>query len=125
MPPAYQHCNLLAIGASAGGLEALKEQLSVPPPDLNAVVVVAMHRGPGRPSILPHIPHSFITMPISDAVDGQRLEHGHVYVAIADQQLTIKRGCTRVRPSPKQSLFCPCAAEPALVTTFLPYHRSP
>lgn len=108
LPSDNQRCDLAVIGASAGGLEALKGLLSALPPHLDAAVLIAMHIGPGQPSILAHILQTFTAIPISNAVDGQRLEHDHIYVAIADHQLTIERGCMRVLPSPKEGHYRPC-----------------
>ena len=78
LPADNQRCDLAVIGASAGGLEALRGLLSALPPHLDAAVLIAMHIGPGRPSILAHILQAFTTIPTCDAVDGQRLDHGHI-----------------------------------------------
>ncbi len=101
-------CDLVVIGASSGGLEALKGLLGGLPKDLDAAVLIAMHIGEGRTSILASLLARFTALPIADAVDGQQLEHGRVYVAIADHQLTVEKDIVRVLPSPKEGSYRPC-----------------
>lgn len=47
--------DIIVIGASAGGVEALKELVGGFPPDLAASVFVALHIAPTSPGILPDI----------------------------------------------------------------------
>ncbi len=103
-----QHCDLVVIGASAGGVLALRGLLEALPEKLDAAVLIAMHIGEGRTSILAEALRRFTSMPMADAVDGERLEHGRVYVAVADNQLTVERGVVRVLPSPKEGPYRPC-----------------
>lgn len=107
MPNSHHFCDLVVIGASAGGLEALKGLLGSLPKDLDAAVLIAMHIGEGKTSILASVLTRFTALPIADAIDGQRLERGRVYVAIADHHLTIEKDIVRVLPSPKEGLYRP------------------
>ncbi len=103
-----QQYDLVVIGASAGGVLALRGLLEALPEKLDAAVLIAMHIGEGRTSILAEALRRFTSMPMADAVDGERLEHGRVYVAVADNQLTVERGVVRVLPSPKEGPYRPC-----------------
>ncbi len=103
-----QHCDLVVIGASAGGVMALRGLLEALPEKLDAAVLIAVHIGEGRTSILAEVLQRFTSMPMADAVDGECLEHGRVYVAVADNQLTVERGVVRVLPSPKEGPYRPC-----------------
>ncbi|MBA3936772.1 MAG: chemotaxis protein CheB [Planctomycetes bacterium] len=108
MKKAKQHCDLVVIGASAGGVLALRGLLEALPERLEAAVLIAMHIGEGRTSILAEALQRFTSMPIADAVDGERLELGRLYVAIADNQLTVEPGIVRVLPMPKEGPYRPC-----------------
>src|SRR5690349_16595555 len=48
-------CNVIAIGASAGGIEALLRLLADIPSDLDAAVAIAVHTPENSPSVLPRI----------------------------------------------------------------------
>ncbi len=103
-----QHRDLVVIGASSGGVLALRGLLEALPDKLDAAVLIAMHIGEGRTSILAEALQRFTSMPIADAVDGERLELGRMYVAVADNQLTVEQGIIRVLPSPKVGPYRPC-----------------
>ena len=81
---------LLAIGASTGGTEAIKEVLQQLPPDCPGTVVVQ------------HIPRAFSAsfaermnrasaLTVCEASDGQQILSGHVYIAPGDQHLLVVR----------------------------------
>ena len=85
---------LIAIGASTGGTEAIRQVLEQLPPDSPAVVVAQ------------HIPQAFsgafasrmdggCALTVCEAQHGQRIIPGHVYVAPGDRHLTIKRDGAR------------------------------
>src|SRR5262249_41661096 len=54
VPEANGH-DIVVIGASAGGIEALKELVAGLPADLPAAVFVVLHLPPGGTSVLPDI----------------------------------------------------------------------
>ena len=104
----HQHCDIVVIGASAGGIDALKGLLHDLPPTLAASLLIVMHIGAGYASQLASILKPHVALPIADAVDGQRLERGRIYVAISDHQLTIEEGVIHVLSSPKEGHYRPC-----------------
>ncbi len=71
---------LVGIGASAGGLEALKELFSHTPPDCGLSFVVVVHLAPDHPSMLADVLQPFSTMPVTQISEDVAIEPDHVYV---------------------------------------------
>src|SRR5262245_16884800 len=71
---------VVAIGASAGGLEPLSTLLEVLPAQPGLAVIVVMHLSPHAKSELPHILARVSAMPVRVAAGGTRVEVDHVYV---------------------------------------------
>jgi two-component system chemotaxis response regulator CheB len=83
---------VVALVASAGGLQALSEVLSALPATLPAAVLVLQHLQPGRQSLLPPILARRTALEVCEAADGARLRPGTVYVAPAGRHLRVARG---------------------------------
>jgi two-component system chemotaxis response regulator CheB len=108
-PESNPPCDLVVIGASAGGLEALRALLAALATPLPAAVLVVVHTGAGVVSRLAALLARMTTMPVADAIDGEKLEIGRIYVAVADHQLTIDRhGTVHVLTAPKERFYRPC-----------------
>lgn len=73
---------VVAIGASAGGIEALTELMATLPPDLPFAVMVTVHMGQGTTSVLAQILDRSGPLPAVPATDGAVLEAGRIYVAV-------------------------------------------
>lgn len=80
--------DLVVVGASAGGVEALKILLRALPGDLPAAVLVALHL-PASRSYLPDILARSCSLPVRQARDGLRLVPGEVVVAHPDAHLLV------------------------------------
>jgi two-component system, chemotaxis family, protein-glutamate methylesterase/glutaminase len=85
---------IIAIGASTGGTEAIKDVIELLPPDCPGVVIAQ------------HIPKAFSTpfakrmdrvcqMTVCEAEDGQQVLPGHVYIAPGDRHLLLVRDGAR------------------------------
>ena len=81
---------LIAIGASAGGVEALGLLLCALPASCRASVVIVLHLAPGRSSRLPLLYAERCRLPIREAQDKEPLEPGVVYFAAPDYHLQIE-----------------------------------
>jgi two-component system chemotaxis response regulator CheB len=81
--------DLVVIGASAGGVEALVQLLRSLPADLPAAVLVVLHLPTGARSALPDILDRVCALPVQQAVDGVPLEPGTVRVAVPDRHLMV------------------------------------
>lgn len=78
---------VVAIGASAGGVEALRELAAGLPPDFPSAVMVTLHMSPAGPSLLATIIDRSGPLPAQTATGGTVLEAGHIYVAPPDHHL--------------------------------------
>lgn len=87
---------LVAIGASTGGTEAIREVLLALPADAPAVVI-AQHMPPRFTQSFAQRLDAQCSMRVREAVDGEVLLHGHAYVAPGGQHLAVEaRGNTLV-----------------------------
>lgn len=86
---AARHRDLVVVGASAGGVEALKTLTGLLPADLSATVLVALHLPASARSYLPDILARVCAMPVRPARDGMTLVPGEVVVANPDAHLLV------------------------------------
>ncbi len=89
MPVESNTLNVVAVGASAGGVEALTRFVAGLPPDLPYAVLVALHLPAGAPSVLARILDRSGPLPVEPAVDGVPLEPGTIRVAVPDRHLLV------------------------------------
>jgi two-component system chemotaxis response regulator CheB len=83
--------DIVVIGASAGGLEAVSRLLAQLPRDFNLPVAIAQHRAPAPPDgDLASIWQRVTPLPVADAEDKAPIARGHVYIAPADYHLLVE-----------------------------------
>ncbi|MGH7100781.1 MAG: chemotaxis protein CheB [Acetobacteraceae bacterium] len=87
---------VVGIGASAGGIEALRRFFEAMPPDSGCAFVVVLHLDPTRQSEMARVLASQTPMPTAEVEDGMRLQPDHVYVIAPDSDLEIVGGGLRV-----------------------------
>jgi two-component system CheB/CheR fusion protein len=80
---------LVVIGASAGGVNALQELVAALPADFPAPIVIAQHQAAGRPSRLAELLSARARLTVRVAGDHQPLESGVIYVVPADPNVEI------------------------------------
>ena len=78
---------VVAVGASAGGINALTELAATLPADLPFAVMVAIHMQVGAPSVLAEILDRSGPLPATAAIGGAILEAGRIYVAVPNNHL--------------------------------------
>src|SRR5262245_51755886 len=98
---------IVVIGASAGGIEALKTLAASLPEDFQAPVCIVMHTSPDSPGTLHDILGRAGVIPAVTASDGMRLRMGHIYVAPPDRHLVVEPGRIRVTRGPRENRFRP------------------
>ncbi len=89
MPESKLLLPIVGIGASAGGLEALKTLLPALPRDSNYVFVVIVHLLADQPSVLADILQPFSTMPVTQVAEDLEIEPNHVYVIPPGYNLSV------------------------------------
>jgi two-component system chemotaxis response regulator CheB len=97
----------IAVGASAGGLEALQWIVARLPPDLPVPVFVVIHCAPNFPSILPDILARSGHLPVAHAQDGEKVRPGRIYVAPPNFHMAVDGERVRVWFGPKVNGFRP------------------
>lgn len=81
---------LIAVGASAGGVEALTRLVSGLPSDLAQPVVVVLHLPADAPSALARILDRVGPLPATSATHGAELKPGMIYVGVPDRHLLVE-----------------------------------
>ncbi|HCI80740.1 MAG TPA: chemotaxis protein CheB [Ktedonobacter sp.] len=115
----YGH-DMIAIGASAGGVEALMRLVRDLPRSIHAALFIVLHIPADSPSLLPELLSRSGALPASHAVDGQEIQHGHIYVASPDHHLLVEKGRMRVVQGPKENRHRP-AIDPLFRSLALAY----
>lgn len=83
---------IVVIGASLGGLEAVRTLLSSLPAGFPVPVAVVQHRSKDSDDLLLKLLQERCVLPLSQPEDKDKAEPGHVYVAAADYHLLAERG---------------------------------
>lgn len=89
-PAPFHLPDAVAIGASAGGIEALGLLLPALPADLLPAVVVVLHLPGDAPGLLAELFGSRCKVPVRDAVDKEPVAPGTVYFAPAGYHLLVE-----------------------------------
>jgi two-component system CheB/CheR fusion protein len=87
---------VVALGASAGGLEAFRKLFDALPADSGMAFVLIQHLDPSHASMMVDLLSSHTTMKVQQAADGMSLAPGHVYIIPPATYLSIKRGALRL-----------------------------
>ncbi len=99
--------DIVVVGASAGGVEALVKLVRALPASLPAAVFVVLHIPPQSPSMLPTILSRSGQLPALHPTDGTRFEHGRIYIAPPDHHILLEDGHLRIVRGPKENRHRP------------------
>jgi two-component system, chemotaxis family, protein-glutamate methylesterase/glutaminase len=99
---------LIVLGASAGGVEALRTLVSSLPEDLNAAVLVVLHIPVHTPTALHEVLAAKARLPVKLAEDGEDIRRGYVYVAPTDRHLIVEGDHLRLTRGPRENRVRPC-----------------
>ncbi|OKH27405.1 chemotaxis protein CheB [Chroogloeocystis siderophila] len=104
-------CDIIVVGASAGGVEALEQLIRHLPTNLPAAIFVVLHIPAHSTSVLPSILNRCIqrkhkNKSLLKAVhpqDGAEIQHNHIYVAPPDYHLLVKNGYIHLARGPREN----------------------
>jgi two-component system chemotaxis response regulator CheB len=88
--------DIVLIGASAGGVQALSEVVGGLPFDFPAAIFIVLHISPYGRSALPAILSRAGKLPAAHAEDGEPVQPGRIYVAPPDHHLVVEGDVVRL-----------------------------
>lgn len=94
--------DIVVIGGSVGGFQALRATVAALPPDFGAALFVVLHVG-DRPSRLPELLSAAGPLPAHHAIDGEAIEGGQIYVAPPHRHLLLSRHRVRLSRAPREN----------------------
>lgn len=112
--------DLIVIGASAGGVEALRAIARGLPAELPAAILVAVHLSPRSPYLLPEILRGAGPLDVAEGADGAVIQPGRIYLAVPDHHLLVRGNRLSVTRGPKENRARP-AIDPLFRTAALHY----
>lgn len=101
--------DIIVIGASAGGVEALQQLVAQLPPAFPGALFVVLHLLPRTKSFLPELLTRFGRLRALHPENGQPIQAGVIYVAPPDQHLVVERDHVHLSMGPKEQHQRPCA----------------
>ncbi|HEX9261289.1 MAG TPA: chemotaxis protein CheB, partial [Candidatus Bathyarchaeia archaeon] len=96
---------IAGIGASAGGLDAIRKLLEYLPENTGLAFVIIQHLAAGQESMLTEILSRSTKMPVSQIKNEMPVEPNHVYVIPPGKNMTINNGILKLQP--KDASFRP------------------
>jgi two-component system, chemotaxis family, protein-glutamate methylesterase/glutaminase len=100
--PERERRDVIVMGASAGGISALRELFAKLPSDIEAAIALVLHRSPVVESALAPVLSWRSTLPVIEAVDAMPFQRGTIYLAPRDQHLYIEDKTLRLSRGPKE-----------------------
>ena len=99
--------NIIVIGCSVGGVEALQQIVAGLPGNFHASIFVVLHLAPQSKSVLPEILSRAGSLRAAHAVDGEAIQPARIYVAPPDYHLLLDRDKVKVVRGPKENRHRP------------------
>jgi two-component system, chemotaxis family, protein-glutamate methylesterase/glutaminase len=101
--------DVVVLGASAGGVEALTQLCGALPADLPASLFVVQHLSPTARSVLPELLARAGPLPALHPKDGEAFRRGRIYVAPPDLHMLVSGGRVLLRRGPHENRTRPAA----------------
>src|SRR6056297_3064734 len=95
-PSMQRRFPIVGIGASAGGLEALKSFFSAVTAESGMAYIVVVHLSPEQPSMMEELLQRVTEVPVSSAQDGEVIKPNHIYTAPSDSIINLYQGKIQV-----------------------------
>ncbi|MBV9577461.1 MAG: chemotaxis protein CheB [Chloroflexi bacterium] len=103
MTPRAAGRDIIVVGASAGGVEALTRLVAGLPRRIAAAIVVVLHVPPDTPSALAAILGRAGPLPAVQVEGRRSLEHGRIYVAPPNRHLVVDDGHLDLETGPREN----------------------
>ena len=114
--------DVIVIGASAGGVEALIDLFGGMPRKLPAIIAVVIHRSPIYNLHLSTVLGRHATMPVREPEPNETLAEGTIYLAPRDHHMLLKDKQIELNRGPKEHFTRP-AVDPLFVSVARQYGR--
>jgi two-component system chemotaxis response regulator CheB len=99
--------DVIAIGGSAGAVDAVRRLCAELPGDLAATMFIVVHVGAEGNNLLAGIFDAHSSISVKTAIDGESLKPGHAYVAPADHHLLVIDNKVRLGRGPRENMARP------------------
>src|SRR5262245_54852825 len=99
--------DIVVVGASAGGLQALQRLVSLLPADFPAAIFIVQHTGPEGGTFVPEILNRHGPLPAFTPRDKAPIAQGRIYVAPPDRHMLVENDKVRVVRGPPENRHRP------------------
>lgn len=99
---------IVVIGASAGGVDALRKLVAQLPPGFPAAVIITQHLYERSETILPDILSAASKLPVKHPSGAEPIVASQIYVAPPGYHLVLSPGTVKLGHGPKENLQRPC-----------------
>ena len=112
--------HVIAIGTSAGGIQALRTVVQKLPQDFPGSIHIVQHLSNETPSNLTSVLAKVSKLPVAFAKDGEPIESGRIYLAPPDFHFVLELGRIRIIRGPRENRMRP-AIDPLFRTAAVAY----
>lgn len=99
--------NIVVIGCSVGGVEALQTIAAGLPENFHAAVFIVLHVAPQSRSVLPDILNRVGPLPAKHPIQREQVRGGHIYIAPPDHHMIIEDSHIILSRGPKENRHRP------------------
>jgi len=99
--------DVIAIGGSLGSVTAVKQLLAELPTEFSPSIFIVIHVGAHGNNLLADAFAEQAAMPVTTAIDGEKVQQRHAYVAPADRHLLVIDNVIRLGRGPRENLARP------------------
>jgi two-component system, chemotaxis family, protein-glutamate methylesterase/glutaminase len=101
------HRELVVVGASAGGIEALQQLLASLPMNFDAALLIVLHTSAHAGNLLPQVLQRASSIPVLHPADGDVIRKRRVYIAPPGFHMLVEGHLIRVIQGPRENLHRP------------------
>ena len=106
-PASSAHLPIVVIGASAGGVSAIRQLVAALPADYAGAIFFVIHLSAESPTVLPEILQRMGPLPVAWAEDGMPIERGRIVVAPRDCHMLLEADRVTVVRGPRENRHRP------------------